>query len=326
MAYQNKLLFRDDTNDDGSTPSHGGTYQSPDIISHDQIADPQTELSGSYARDVNQQVSSGSKTNFVYTRVKSLDSTPQEVYLRLYRAGVSLFMTPSVWRGNAMKTPAGDPFVKVSATSKGDVAVGVTPFVLDATASNRFCLVGIANTDRTETVPEDFRTYDEFVVWVHQNPGVCVRNLNVIGTTKTNYEQLDGLKNPEDTPRHAAFYLTATNVPVGTTIGMQCEPAKLEASVVTSSETETLSAAVPAVPPHFDGFVRVWAVLPPSEPSWPDDARLDLDYGVEMAPSMQSHQWGVHPREVLCAADASLFNSVFRLVMVGSCGTIFKSA
>ena len=54
MAYQNKLLFRDDTNDDGSTPSHGGTYQSPDIISHDQIADPQTELSGSYARDVNQ--------------------------------------------------------------------------------------------------------------------------------------------------------------------------------------------------------------------------------------------------------------------------------
>ena len=31
MAYQNKLLFRDDTNDDGSTPSHGGTYQSPDI-------------------------------------------------------------------------------------------------------------------------------------------------------------------------------------------------------------------------------------------------------------------------------------------------------
>ena len=69
MAYQNKLLFRDDTNDDGSTPSHGGTYQSPDIISHDQIADPQTELSGSYARDVNQQVSSGSKTNFVYTRV-----------------------------------------------------------------------------------------------------------------------------------------------------------------------------------------------------------------------------------------------------------------
>ena len=42
MAYQNKLLFRDDTNDDGSTPSHGGTYQSPDIISHDQIADPQT--------------------------------------------------------------------------------------------------------------------------------------------------------------------------------------------------------------------------------------------------------------------------------------------
>lgn len=53
MAYQNKLLFRDDTNDDGSTPSHGGTYQSPDIISHDQIADPQTELSGSYARDVN---------------------------------------------------------------------------------------------------------------------------------------------------------------------------------------------------------------------------------------------------------------------------------
>lgn len=137
---------------------------------------------------MNQQVSSGSKTNFVYTRVKSLDSSPQEGYLRLYRAGVSLFMTPSVWRGNAMKTPAGDPFVKVSATSKGDVAVGVTPFVLDATASNRFCLVGIANTDRTETVPEDFRTYDEFVVWVHQNPGVCVRNLNVIGTTKTNYE------------------------------------------------------------------------------------------------------------------------------------------
>ena len=108
---------------------------------------------------------------------------------------------------------------------------------------------------------EKVGSYDEFVVWVHQNPGVCVRNLNVIGTTKTNYEQLDGLKNPEDTPRHAAFYLTATNVPVGTTIGMQCEPAKLEASVVTSSETETLSAAVPAVPPHFDGFVRVWAVL-----------------------------------------------------------------
>lgn len=326
MAYQNKLLFRDDTTDDGTTPSHGGTYSSPDIISHEQIADPQTELSSSYAHDVNQRVSSGSKTNFVYTRVKSLDSSPQEGYLRLYRANVNLFMTPSVWRGNAMKTPAGDSFVKVSAPHKDDIAVGVTPFLLDATASDRFCLVGIANTDSTETVPEDFRTYDDFVVWVHQNPGVCVRNLNVISTAKTSFEQLDGLKNPEGTPRHAAFYLTATNVPIGTTIGMQCEPAKLNASMVTSTDPEILSAAVPAVPPYFDGFVRVWATLPLSEPSWPDDARLDLDYGVEMAPSMQSHQWGIHPHDVLCASDASLFNAAFRLVMVGACGTVFKTA
>lgn len=326
MAYQNKLLFRDDTDDDGTTPSHGCTFSSPDIISHEQITDPQTELTASYTRDVNQRVSTGSRTNFVYTRVKNLDTAAQEGYLRLYRADVNLFMTPSVWRGNAMKTPAGDPYVKVSAPRKDDIAVGVTPFLLDATASDRFCLVGIANTDRTETVPEDFRTYNDFIVWVHQNPGVCVRNLNIIGSMKTSFEQLDGLKNPEGTPRHAAFYLSATNVPVGTTIGMQCAPAKLDASMVTASDPEILSAAVPAVPAYFDGFVRVWAALPPSEPSWPDDARLDLDYGVEMAPSMESHQWGARPHDVLCASDANTFDSTFRLVMVGTCGTIFKSA
>lgn len=326
MAYQNKLLFRDDTDDDGSTPSHGSAYHSPDIISHEQLADPQTELTASYARDVNQGVPIGSKTNFVYTRTRSLDSAPQEGYLRLYRADVNLFMTPSVWRSNGMKTPAGDPFVKVSAPRKDDIAVGVTPFLLDATASDRFCLVGIANTDRAETVPEDFQTYNDFLVWVHQNPGVCVRNLNVISSTRTSFEQLDGLKNPEGTPRHAAFYLTATNVPIGTTIGMQCAPAKLDASMVTASDPEILSAAVPAVPAYFDGYVRVWAALPSSVHAWPDDARLDLDYGVEMAPTMESHQWGVHPRDVLCASDANTFDSAFRLVMVGTCGTIFKTA
>ena len=46
-----------------------------------------------------------------------------------------------------------------------------------------------------------------------------------------------------------------------------------------------------------------------------------------MAPSMVSHQWGIKSHDVLCASDASLFNSAFRLVMVGGLGhLVFKTA
>ena len=139
---------------------------------------------------MNQQVSSGSRP-ISCTRVKSLDSAAGGLPPPVPSQRRTLFMAASVWRGNAMKTLLAIHSSRSAQPVKA-ASPSASPFVLDATASNRFCLVGIANTDRTGNRAEDFRTYDEFVVWVHQNPGVWSATSTIIGTTKTNYEQLDG--------------------------------------------------------------------------------------------------------------------------------------
>ena len=156
--------------------------------------------------------------------------------LLLYRANVNLFMTPSVWRGNAMKTPAGDSFLRVSAPWATTSAVGVT-LLARRHGERPICLVGIANTDSTETVPEGFHHLRRLRRVVHQNQACAFRNLNVISTAKTSFRTA---RRPEESGRDAAPRRGSTspppNVPIRNTIGMQCEPAKLNANMVTSTD------------------------------------------------------------------------------------------
>lgn len=47
-----KTLLRDNLNDHGEIPSVGATYASPDIIVHEDIADPYKYLSDNYHLDI----------------------------------------------------------------------------------------------------------------------------------------------------------------------------------------------------------------------------------------------------------------------------------
>ena len=325
MGYNNNVLIRDDLGDDGSFPSHGSYCSSPDIICHEQVADPQASFatSDAYAADQNEAVRGGSASNCIYVRARNLSGARQTAYLRLYRANASLFMRPSLWRDNRMSTLEGSARQRVDLAGSSIVAAG-SPFMLNAQASYNYYLVGIANDSTDETVPEDFSSYNDFCVWVRQTPAVGVRNLWCVGTPATSFETNYAFSNPEARERLVAFTVKWSGVPTGTEISFTCAPLGISVSWVTTGRDEEKPAAG-MVPAGFDGFATAAAVLPSGESRWPDDARIDISAYIAMEPQEEAYRFGVPFNAVPGAAQAlARFDAIGRLVSVGECAIVFR--
>ena len=74
MPVFDGFLMRDALNDDGTVPSPGYPYYSPDLIAHAQVADAKPFFTANYATDPNQPVELGSKVNYFYVRAKNLSA------------------------------------------------------------------------------------------------------------------------------------------------------------------------------------------------------------------------------------------------------------
>ena len=359
MPGYNGLLMRDSLQDTGVIPSPGYPYYSPDLICHEQVADPQSFFTGNYDTDPNQPVQLGSQTNFFYVRTKNLSDGPVSGwYIHCYRSSASLFMTPSIWKNNPLYTRSGNPFVQTGSIASGAVGVGQDNFLVGvAKAEHRVLgnrnaarqgkehlvalpdgqvlnelrgheklgdMIGVASPSSTPSIPDGFTSYGDYVLWVRQNQNVCGRNLTYLQSfPDRQFSRLDALSNPSNEAVPVLAKVEARGpLPAGTTFGVQCAPAGLNASGDTSNTTLITGSGM--TPAQFDGTVTTWGSLPAGVNTWPPGATLTttLYYGQDIGHA--AHQYGepwerfsVRPGEI----EGMPRDGV--LVRLGDTGTVF---
>lgn len=323
MSVYDGLFMRDALEDNGTVPSPGFYYMSPDIICHSQVADPQTFFINNYNSDPNQPVELGSAINFIYARAKNLSDSSLSGYIHVYRSSSSLFMTPGIWKNNALQTLAGASYLTLNNVASGQIAVGNDHFVMEAVKSNLFCMVGIASTEINPVIPDDFSSYSDFILWVRQNQNVCVRNFSLTNNyPDRNYERLDSFSNPENKDVPAMFKVTATNLPAGTIFGIQCAPLNIDKSQNVNDGTILTDSGM--CPANFEGTVTTYATLPSGISQWPDNARLEVEVyiGLDLntPAAIYAEPWDNLP---LKRHEIPYLQSNGILVRLGYCGTEF---
>lgn len=328
MGYQKNMLIRTSLSDVGDERVHGSYCASPDMIIHSPVNNPQEVFGSNYGSDPNEKIDQSSKTNMIYTRVKSMNAGALKGYIRLYRANASLFMNTDQWKNNKLKTPQNMEYTVVTTSKNGDIAVGNDIFVVDGTQPN-FCMVGIVSSSKEETVPNKFNTYSDFTTWVHGNRCVAVRNFSLTSSgVKNDYESLYFFANPESKARLGSILVEASGLPKGTifglentSLGMKKESTFDPDSLITKQVTD--SAFIEA---GFQGYVKIYARLPKGQ-VWPASASLTTSFFISADPQEEMIRFALPAKEVLL--DISRLdtlgtnNAVGKLVKVGFCETKF---
>lgn len=329
MGYQKKMLIRTSLDDVGNEVVHGSYCSSPDMITHALVTDPKVAFSGNYSSDPNQKINQTSKTNLIYTRVKGMQDTEETLtgYIRIYRASCSLFMNTDQWKNNKLKTPKGVEYAMVTTAKNGDIAVGDDVLVVDGTQPN-FCMVGIINNSKEETLPNKFKTYNDFVNWVHGNRCVAVRNFSLETSGVPNdYENLYAISNPENEARLVAILLEASGLPKDTVFGLVNESLKIENESQFDPDsfiTQQVTASA-FLESGFQGYVKTYARLPEGQ-KWPESASLITTLWVSAKEKEEMIRFSLPVDQVLLdrsSLDSTGSNAAGRLVRVGFCETKF---
>jgi hypothetical protein len=327
MANINEFLLRDYLGDTGGT-DHWQYYSSPDLISHSQIENPGKYFADNYGRDVNEYVNPRSKTNALYVRGKNRGGSALSGRVSVYRASTSLFMTPSLWRNNILKTaPDGDgrqqDYVNFSATAN-NVAVCDSPLVLDGT-KQYFCLVGIASDNNGPVIPEDFATYEAFTKWITSAQGVCVRNLVLLASGPTyDIEMPMHVINPEADSRTVTFVVTLTDAPINTVFSLECGGLDIHQSQTYTGEDKTHILYISTgAPSHFNDLAVARAKTPDGTVA-PSNMKLSIEFYYAVNTGSEVYHLGIdvarlgaaNPNDSILRA---LANGNGRLVKLGEC-------
>lgn len=265
-----QLLIRDSRYDVGNIPS--GTYwcSSPDLIVHEQVANPQTFLKENYdGADANQKINTGAAHNFIYTRCKNLSDERVRACIRSYASTSSLFMQPSLWKQNILKDMNDIPFVETEIIGKDQIGVGLVPFVFDARGKRNYCHIGYVTESRDiqPEIPEsDFSSYGDFQNWITNNPHICLRNYSIFSAKSSYTEYSCFMSNPNNYACPYSLKITTRQkYPVGTVIEFKCSLAHLDAQHVVKTETEKDVFQINGeelLEAHFEGYVIASVYLP----------------------------------------------------------------
>lgn len=329
MAYQRKMLFRDSLDDIGDMRGHGTYCASPDMIVHSLVKNPNSAFGTNYSIDPNESVNEYSRTNAIYTRVKSMQESAETTtgYIRIYRANASLFMNTDQWKNNGLRTPHGKEYVMVTVAKKGEIAVGDDILVVDGTKPN-FCMVGIVNDSDKETLPGKFSSYSDFVMWVHKERCVAVRNFSLVASgEKSEYESLYYITNPENRERLGCILVEASGLPKGTIIGLENKDMGINKSIVFDPDYAVRRQVTDSafLEEGFKGYVKIYARLPKGQ-KWPADASIVTTFWVSAEEKEEMLQFACPVNQVLMdrsSLDNMGIGAYGRLAKVGYCKTLY---
>jgi hypothetical protein len=327
-----KLLLRDNLADVGNIPSHGSYYASPDLITHTQVADPQTYFKNNYGSDVSMQIQTGSATNLIYARVKNIGNEPMEAFIHSYACFSSLFLNPAAWNDAQLFSVSGESYVRTGIIQPGEVGVGFEPFVFNA-QKGAYCHTGyVMSSKATPDFPTEFKDYDHYVAWIKGCTHATARNHSIIRTQTSSYEQFDDFSNPSATETRVALFQIdlSKGFPVNTKIVVNCEPLGINDMELTVRDALNpfMGTVSGIVPPSFRGIIRTAVFLPPNT-SWPEGGEVAVTAFVSWTGNSvsEAHTLEVNHLNLFdnCCNQQVLTNAnVGRLIEIGRCSTEFR--
>lgn len=330
MATLKNVLFRDNISDTGSIPSHGSYCGSPDVIVHEDIGNPSQYFVDNYDKYPNKPVDLNKRINYIYTRVKNLTGQKVDGHLSVYASRCNLFLRPSCWKKNILYTPYdewGNHFSYTKFSAEGNsIAAGERPLILSGVDNTNFCLVGIASDNEGPTIPSDFETYDEFICWIHEEPGVCLRNMLVEYSAElTDYENSYLLEIGSEQPPVALINVIAKGFPKETLYGVECHELRISQEKRTKNKDLDRFAIAIDLPAGFSAAVRVYAKLPAGE-KCPVGATVRVEAWPGTYKYMRSYRYGLSVASLVASCDHAGMERFRlaggRLVKMGECGMV----
>lgn len=225
------MLVRDYFGDTGSIPTNGYISNSPDIIPYGTGTLDVAEAIRTYkGPDIGQPVVVPGTNNLYVRAINQYPGGAESATVALYCCTPSLFMLPDQWQKNQLKTADGSSNVSFvnRAGSKvfkqNDICLTEEAFYLTSLdRSQHYCLIAVVNTPHTPVpIPSSFPSTAEFIQWVANSPAVAWRNLTLVPNTVTQLLQTMVFGNADSTGGMFHFTLQGRNLPVGTTVTVQC--------------------------------------------------------------------------------------------------------
>lgn len=345
MPTWTDFFVRDSLNDDGTVPSPGYPYMSPDVIctAQNTYPDPTATFRQNYSSDPNQYVIANQQ-NYFYVRAQNRTSSAQARRAFLYWSTPSLLMMPSQWLNNVMyvEIPGPDPIIHnyldlpqvppANDTPGGNLAavsVSSLPFIWNTSGPAHLCTVlACINTNETSWAGPNTATWRDFTYWVRTNQNVSWRNYSLM--TNPNIPEWNQTAVFDNSASNAAVPLTVkatySNVPVNTVITLSCTAiAGFNKTQSASSSNGYMYANTVDCPANFSGYITTTAQAP-NGVAWPANAMIVTEAWLGTAQgehpvSQFAHDFGEenqHPQVLKAKAMVRGGNGV--LIRVGSVG------
>ncbi|MGB5099075.1 MAG: hypothetical protein WBN94_00545 [Methanothrix sp.] len=218
------IFMRKNLNDTGTLPVTNPDWWtcSPDIIPNgvDVLSDPVTYLTQTYDKEVGKDTVI-QRQNYFYVRGKNSYNGDRKGDFYLYYCPGHLFLFPSLWVDNQLKTSSGKDFV--SATVKqNEIAVPNEPFIYKPESEEHSCLVARVVTEgNPNPLPDDFADMGTLAKYIVEHPNIAWRNVSLVNKdipTFTRTFQLDS----GDTEGAAILGIRCHNISDGSRIAFSC--------------------------------------------------------------------------------------------------------
>jgi hypothetical protein len=181
------LMVRKALDDNGQVPYSGGTWtNSPDIIPNGTVAvgDPQGTFgtAASFNSDPGQPTVS-QQVNYFYVRTKNLAAGAESGTVSLYYCPQNLFLFPSLWSKNQMKTSSGKTSLPLSAAAANAVSVTGEAFTYTPVSDIHSCLIAQVQTQANPNpLPADgtIANMSDLATYICNHPNMGWRNVVLV--------------------------------------------------------------------------------------------------------------------------------------------------
>lgn len=229
MAMYNGILVRQNLSDTGTIPRTGGWTACPDIIQAGTtpVADPVGAFAtaDAWTKEITKAVVKNA-TNYVYIRGKNLGAEAQDGVARLFAARQSLFLYPSQWLQNPIKTQNDSETTPIASLAPNAIGVTTDPFIwIPTDTSEHHCLVGFVSTAsnpfESQQPPEAVTSLNDLAAWIAKTGGTGWHNVQFTDanaptfTNKTHYPA-------SSTPARVRFSISCTSCPIGSQVSFSC--------------------------------------------------------------------------------------------------------
>lgn len=218
------FLLRKALDDTGQVPYPGSSWtSSPDIIPNGTAvaSNPATTFGGANYGTDQGQPTVFEQTNYFYMRAKNLNTAAETGNLYLYYCPQNLFLFPSLWNENQLKTSSGKDSVAISAAKSNDIVVTAEPFTYVPTSQIHSCLIGRVVTPlNPNPLPQDgdIQTFTDLGNYIVGHPDMCWRNVTLVDNgvpTFTNTFSLDTTSLTPGTTGQFLIGISFNNLSVG---------------------------------------------------------------------------------------------------------------